>query len=90
MQVIKYQKLPHYSHYTLSWADEYGAIQHLHNHRAINWRPSTMIAPISPEAKRYFYSRDYRKKTRKTRQKLKLTINMRKLKKKLKEHGQIH
>ena len=90
MQVIKYQKLPHYSHYTLSWADEYGALQHARNHRAVNWRPSTMIAPISADAKRYFYSRDYRKKVRKIRQKLKLTVNMRKLKKKLKEHGQIH
>ena len=90
MQVIKYQKLPHYSHYTLSWADEYGALQHARNHRAVNWRPSTMIAPISADAKRYFYSRDYRKKVRKIRQKMKLTVNMRKLKKKLKEHGQIH
>ena len=90
MQVIKYQKLPHYSHYTLSWADEYGALQHARNHRAVSWRPSTMIAPISSEAKRYFYSRDYRRKVRKIRQKLKITVNMRKLKKKLKEHGQIH
>ncbi|MEA3392228.1 MAG: hypothetical protein U9Q91_04545, partial [Candidatus Marinimicrobia bacterium] len=67
-----------------------GALQHVRNHRAVNWRPSTMIAPISSEAKRYFYSRNYRKKVRKIRQKLKITINMRKLKKKLKEHGQIH
>ena len=90
MQVIKYQKLPHYSHYTLSWADEYGALQHKKNHRAVTWRPSTMVAPITMEARRYFYSRDYRKLVRKTRQKLKIEVNMKKLTKKLKEHGQIH
>jgi hypothetical protein len=89
MQVIKYQKLPHYNHYTLSWADEYGALQHKRNMRSINWRPSTMIAPISQEAKRYFYSKEYRSQVRKSRQKLKITVNMKKLTKKLKEHGQI-
>jgi hypothetical protein len=49
-----------------------------------------MVAPITMEARRYFYSREYRKQVRKTRQKLKVTVNMKKLSKKLKEHGQIH
>lgn len=89
MQIIKYQKLPHYNHYTLSWADEYGAIQHKRSTRSVSWRPSTMIAPITPEAKRYFYSRNYRVQVRKTRQKLKIQVNMKKLTKKLREHGQI-
>ena len=89
MQVIKYQKLPHYNHYTLSWADEYGALQHKRSSRAVTWRPSTMVAPITPEAKRYFYSRNYRLQVRKTRQKLKMHVNMKKLTKKLREHGQI-
>jgi hypothetical protein len=90
IQTVKYQLLPHYSHYTLSWADEYGALQHTRNHRAITWRPTTMIAPITMEAKRYFYSRNYRKQVRKHRRKFHITVNMKKLTKKLKEHGQIH
>ena len=90
IQLIKYKFLPHYSHYTLSWADEYGAIQHARNYRKVKWRPSTMVAPLSSEAKRYFYSRHYRQKVRKHRRKMKIFVNMRKLKKKLKEHGQIY
>ncbi|MBN2781529.1 MAG: hypothetical protein JXR21_06165 [Candidatus Marinimicrobia bacterium] len=89
MQIIKYQKLPQYSHYTLSWADEYGALQHSLNHRPIVWRPSMMVAPISNEAKRYFLSREYRTQVRKTRRKLRISVNLRKLNKKLKEHGQL-
>ncbi|MCK4813969.1 MAG: hypothetical protein KAT14_08545 [Candidatus Marinimicrobia bacterium] len=90
IQQIKYQKLPHYSPYTLSWADEYGALQYARNHRQIIWRPSTMIAPITIQAKRALYTRKYRQEVRNTRRKLKITVNMRKLKKKLKEHGQIY
>lgn len=89
MQLVKYQLLPHYNYYTLSWADEYGALQYNRSSRAVNWRPATMISPITPEAKRYFYSRDYRVQVRKNRQKLKLQVNMKKLTKKLKERGQI-
>jgi hypothetical protein len=89
MQVIKYQKLPHYSPYTLSWADEYGALQYARNHRPIVWRPSTMVAPLSNSAKRYFNTRSYRKQVRRARQKMKIHVNMRKLQKKLKEHGHV-
>jgi len=84
---IKQQMLPLYSYYTLSWADEYGALQYSRNHRPIVWRPATMIAPISPQAKSYFYSRNYRKSVRKYRKKMRISVNMRKYKKKLKEHG---
>ncbi|MDZ7821519.1 MAG: hypothetical protein U5N26_06745 [Candidatus Marinimicrobia bacterium] len=80
IQIVKYQLLPQYSHYTLSWADEYGALQHALNHRKVKWRPSTMVAPITQEAKRYFYKRNYRKKVRRHRKKMNITVNMRKLK----------
>jgi hypothetical protein len=86
---VKSDLLPHYSYYTLSWADEYGALQHSRNHRSVSWRPATMIAPISHKAKSYFYSRNYRKAVRKYRKRTRLIVNMRRYKKKLKEHGKI-
>lgn len=84
---VKNDLLKYYSYYTLSWADEYGALQYSRNHRPVVWRPATMVAPISHKAKSYFYSRDYRKAVHKYRKKIRVTVNMRKYRKKLREHG---
>lgn len=84
IQNVKYKLLRDYSLYTISWADEFGALQYARSHRPISWRPATQIVPISSQAKRYFNTHDYRQIVRKTRQSLKLTVNMKKLKKKMK------
>jgi len=89
IQVVKKELIPPFKLFRVSWADEYGALQHKRTSRPVSWRPSTMIYPITPEAKRYFNSRDYRLQVRKAREKLKLQVNMKKLTKKLSEHAQI-